>query len=118
MYKDIFNKKISSEHVLNAIHELDSMGIAESFDQLQSRTQNALLDIAQKEAAKGIDSNILVIAHGMSILGLLLNWGGRELLETHLENAAVCKVSYHNGKIKVLSMGDMSYVTKGREVEH
>lgn len=118
MYKDIFDKKISSEEVLNAIHELDTMGLAESFDQLQTRTQNALFDIARKETAKGVDSNVLIIAHGMSILGLLLNLGGKELVKTHLENAAVCKVTYKNGEIEVLTMGDMSYVTKGREISH
>ena len=117
MYKDIFDGKISSENVLNAIAEMDTMGIAEGFDQLQFRTQKTLSEIAQLESQKNKDLNILVIAHGMSILGMLLNLGGKELLRTHLENASVCKVIYQNDKFIVEAMGDIKYVERGRKLK-
>jgi len=116
MYHDVFNKKISSKEILNAIVKLDTMNMAETFEQLETRTQKGLSEIAQKEYAKDKDINILVVAHGMCIVGMLLNLGGRELLNTHLENASVCKVTYKNGAFKVESMGDMGYVRKGKEI--
>lgn len=116
MYHDIFNKKISSKEILNAIVALDTMNMAESFEQLETRTQKGLTEVAEKEYAKGKDLNILIVGHGMCIVGMLLNLGGRELLNTHLENLSVCKVSYQGNKFKVESMGDMSYLKKGKEI--
>lgn len=117
MYRDIIDKKISYKEVLNIIKSLDKMDMAEDFHQLEARTQESLRYIAQKESQEG-DANILVIAHGMSILGMLMGLGGDKLLRSHLDNAAVCKVIYQDGQFTVESMGDMSYVEKGREINH
>lgn len=116
MYHDVFNKKISSKEILNAIVKLDTLGMAETFEQLETRSQKGLTEIAEKEYQKGKDANVLVVAHGMCIVGMLLNLGGKELLNTHLENASVCKVTYQEDKFSVESMGDMSYVRKGKEL--
>lgn len=116
MYNDVFSKKISSKEVLDAIVELDTLGIAETFEQLETRTQKGLLEVAEKEYLKGKPLNVLVIAHGMCIVGMLLNLGGRELLNSHIENASVCKVSFSNGKFTVESMGDLTYVTNGKTI--
>lgn len=113
MYKDAFSGKISSGDVLDVISKLDKMGIAESFRQVENRSQKALHQIAEKESAENKDKNILVISHGMCIICMLYNLGGKELLKSHLENAAVCKVIYQDGQFTVESMGDMSYVEKG-----
>lgn len=113
MYADLFAGKLNNEDVLDAISKLDRMGLAESFKQVESRSQNALKEIAEKESLDTIDKKILVVAHGMSIIALLQNWGGGELLKSHLDNASVCKVVYRDGWFTVLSMGDMSYVNKG-----
>lgn len=117
MYHDVFNGKISNKEVLDVISKLDHMGLAETFEQVENRSQSALRDIAANEALAEKDKNILVIAHGMSIICMLQNLGGRELLKGHLENAAVCKVTYENGNFSVESMGDMSYVLAGREIK-
>jgi len=116
MTEAIFKKEISSKEVLDAIKQLDTMGIAESFDQLESRTHKGLRKVAELEYKKQQDLNILLVAHGMSITAMLQNLGGRELQKYHLENAAVCKVIYKDGAFTVLSMGDMSYVKNGREI--
>lgn len=116
MYNDIFSGKASHSDTLDAINKLDRMGIAESFSQVEERAQSALTDIAQQESKEGIDKNILVIAHGMSIICLLANWGGKDLLKGALDNAAVCKVTYQDGKFTVVSMGDLSYVEKGKQL--
>lgn len=115
MYQAIVDKKTTYNEALDAIHKLDRMGLAENAEMLRTRTQKALIGIAEKEIEKG-EANILIIAHGMSILGMLGSLGGDRLLNGHLENASVCKVEYESGAFKVLSMGDLSYVRKGESV--
>ena len=116
MYRDVFHGKISNKEALDVISKLDHMGLAETFEQVEHRSQKALREIAAQEASEGKDKNVLVIAHGMSIICMLQNLGGKELLKGHLDNAAVCKVTYRDGKFSVQSMGDMSYVHAGREL--
>lgn len=115
MVKDILAKKISYKEVLNGIKEIDKMGMAESFSQVEARTQESLKEIAENEIQNG-EGNILVVAHGMSILAMLLGLGGDRLFTKPLENAAVCKVVYQDGKFTVESMADMSYVEKGKSI--
>lgn len=116
MYKDIFGGKVSNADVLDVISKLDHMGLAETFAQVEERTQAALNEVVEKEYTEGRNKNILVVAHGMSIICMLMNLGGRELLTKHLDNASVSKVTYDGSKLTVHSMGDMSYVGKGREM--
>ena len=118
MYRDLIDRKLSHEQTLNAVSELDSSGLAESFSTLEARTQKALYEVADCESRKNKDLNVLIVAHGMSIVGMLLNLGGRKLLQGHLDNASVCKVIYKDGKFEVETMGDMSYVHKGRTMSH
>lgn len=114
MYKDIIDGKISHIDTLNSISKLDSMNLAENFDQIEYRTQSALKEIAQNESTNSKDKNILIIAHGMSIICLLYNLGGKNLLKGILDNASVCKVTYSSGKFTVHSMADLSYVENGK----
>lgn len=115
MYKDVFGGKISNGDVLNVISKLDPMGLAETFEQIENRSQAALKEVVEKESEENKDKNILIIAHGMSIICMLYNLGGKALLKSHLDNAAVCKVTYSKGEFSVESMGDMSYVHEGKE---
>ncbi|NDW17637.1 histidine phosphatase family protein [Dysgonomonas sp. 216] len=116
MSEAIFRKEISGEHVLNAISSLDKLGIAETFEQLETRTHLGLKLVAEKESAKGKPLNILLVAHGMSITAMLHNLGGRELQKNHLLNASVSKVIYEDGIFKTLSVGDMSYAENGAKL--
>lgn len=113
MYEDIVAKKITYNEALDAIKKLDTMGLAEDAATLRARTQEALHEVAKAEIKKG-EGNILVIAHGMSILSMLGSLGGDRILKGHLDNAAVCKVTYQNGEFTVETMGDMSFVEKGK----
>ena len=114
MYNDLLEKKVSHSDILGAIKRLDTMGMAESYEQVEARTQESLKEIAENEITSG-NGNILVVAHGMSILAMLLSLGGDRLIKGHLDNAAVCKVTYQDGKFTVESMGDMSYIEHGRK---
>lgn len=113
MIADILAKKLSYREVLNAVKTLDKLGMAENFAQVEARTQESLKEIAKNEVQYG-DGNILVVSHGMSILAMLLGLGGDKLFTKPLDNAAVCKVIYHEGKFTIESMGDMSFVEKGK----
>lgn len=113
MYEALAKKELSYDKVLDAVSAIDRMDMAEDFATLEERTQKALKEIAEKETESG-SGNILIIAHGMSILGMLYNLGGKDILEKPLDNGAVCKVTYQDGKFSVKSMSDMSYVEKGR----
>ena len=114
MYQDILAKKLNYGDVLDAVKMLDKLGMAESFEQVEARTQESLKEIAENEVQYG-EGNILVVSHGMSILSMLLGLGGDKLFTKPLDNAAVCKVIYQDGRFTVESMGDMSYVEKGKE---
>lgn len=116
MYNDIFSGRASHSDTLDTINKLDTMGLAESFVQVEERAQAALKEIAIHESVEGRDKNILIIAHGMSIICLLHNLGGKDLLTGALDNAAVCKVTYSEGNFTVHAMGDMSYVVRGKEL--
>lgn len=115
MYSDLVDKKIGYPQVLDMIKSMDTLGMAENFKQLETRTQKGLKEIAETEQQKG-SSDVLVIAHGVSILGMLLNLGGDKLLKGALINAAVCKVTYQNAKFTVESMGDTSYIENGKRL--
>ena len=113
MYQDVLEKKVDYTLILDAIQQLDTLDMAENFNEVEARTQESLREIAVNESAQG-EANILLVAHGMSILCMLHNLGGDELQKGHLQNASVCKVVYEGGQFIVQSMGDMSYVEKGR----
>lgn len=115
MSKDILDGKLSYRDVVNAIQELDRLGMAESFEQLEIRTQQSLRAMAVAEAEKGA-ANILVVSHGMSMLAMLLSLGGDKILKGHIDNAGVCKIVYKDGAFLVESMNDHSYAERGRLV--
>lgn len=118
MYRDLVTHKVSHEMTMNAISELDHSGLAENFGQVEARTQRGLRQIAECESRKDKDVNVMIVAHGMSIIAMLENMGGKDLLKGHLDNVSVSKVVYKDGKFTVETMGDMSYVHAGRVKSH
>lgn len=113
---DVFDvsKPVTYEQVVNTIKVLDEMNMAESFIEVESRTQKALFEIAESESKYNEDRNVLLVAHGMCIKFMLMNLGARELIKSDLGNASISKVIYENGEFYVETMGDMSYVERGR----
>lgn len=114
---DLFaNVKVKGvEEPLSVVKILDKLNMAEDYEQVRTRTQNALRSIAEKEAASG-GGNILMVGHGMAIGTMLSNITGVEVANPHMANASVCKVIYENGKFTVESFGDTSYIEKGKKV--
>lgn len=111
--KDLASGKLKYGDISDAISRMDPWQIAENWETIESRTQAALKKVAENELKKG-SKNILVVSHAMAIAAMLLSLGGDELIKGDLKNASVCKVSYTNGKFSVASMGDMSYVERGK----
>lgn len=116
MAKAIQDRELGYAEVLDAIKAIDKLGIAESYAQVEARTQESLREIAENESQSG-DGNILVIAHGMSILAMLLGLGGDKIFTRPLHNAEVCKVIYQDGNFTVETMADASYLERGKMMD-
>lgn len=113
MSKDVLSGKLSYHSILNAIKELDKVGMAEGYEEVETRTQNCLQEIAQTEYQKG-STNVLIVSHGMSIITMLWSLGGKDLMNGIVENSSVCQVVYENGIFTVKSMNDLSYLKNGK----
>lgn len=115
MMKDMKNDPTLMKKMVDAFATLETLGIGEYYDTVKARGQKAIREIAEKEAIAG-GGNVLLVGHGMSIGVFLsdLDSYGAKPDAGHMGNAAVCKVTYKDGKFKLESFGDMSYVEKGR----
>lgn len=101
--------------MVDAFKALETLGIGEDYNQVKTRGQEAIRELVKKEAANG-GGNVLLVGHGMSIGIFLsdLDSYGKKPDAGHIGNASVCKVIYKDGKFKLESFGDMSYVEKGK----
>ncbi|GAB6012911.1 histidine phosphatase family protein [Viscerimonas tarda] len=115
MNADLLARKISNEDIMRAITELDTMGLAETFGQVEARTQQTLREIAEEKSAAGEDKNVLIIAHGLCIVVMLYNLGGKNMPSLYIDNATVCKLTYKDGLFNVETVGDAGYLNRGRE---
>lgn len=111
--RDLASGKLKYGDISDAISRMDPWKVAENWKTIESRTQTALRKVAEEELKKG-SKNILVVSHAMAIAAMLLSLGGDKLIKGDLKNASVCKVTYTNGKFSIESMGDMSYVERGK----
>ncbi|MDQ1095875.1 MULTISPECIES: histidine phosphatase family protein [Chryseobacterium] len=117
LFEALKTKHESIENVMAAFKALETLGIAEDYDQVKSRGQHAILEIAQKEQNNG-GGNILVVGHGMSLVIFLsdLDSSGKKTTGGLMANAAVSKVTYKNGRFTVETFGDVSYIQKGEKI--
>lgn len=111
--KDLEKGILKYGDISDAIARIDSWKVAEDWNTIETRTQKALYEVAVAESKKGT-KNVLIVSHAMAIAAMLLSLGGDKIIKGDLRNASVCKVEYENGKFTVISMGDMSYIEKGR----
>ncbi|MDQ4481019.1 MULTISPECIES: histidine phosphatase family protein [Bacillus cereus group] len=105
--------KFSIQEVIDLIRAADPTKQAEDWELFSTRIK-AEIDKISEEAAKDGGGNVLVVVHGLLITTLI------EMLDSSktklgVENASVTKVIYQNGTYTVESVGDMSYVAKGKE---
>ncbi|SCC42477.1 histidine phosphatase family protein [Bacillus mycoides] len=105
--------KFSIQEVINLIRAADPTKQAEDWELFSTRIKTEIDKISEEAAGNGA-GNVLVVVHGLLITALI------EMLDSSktklgVENASVTKVLYEDGKYTVESVGDMSYVEKGRE---
>jgi probable phosphoglycerate mutase len=95
--------------VLGAVKSIDTTGLAEDYYTVKTRMQNQLIELAEEYAEKG-GGNILVVAHGISILAMISDWTDEQPKGGQLENASVTKVVYKDGKFTLTELNNMEYV--------
>ncbi|HDR7784806.1 MULTISPECIES: histidine phosphatase family protein [Bacillus] len=105
--------KFSIQEVINLIRAADPTKQAEDWELFSTRIKEEIDKISEEAAANG-GGNVLVVVHGLLITTLI------EMLDSSktklgVENASVTQVVYKDGTYTVESVGDMSYVAKGKE---
>lgn len=113
--EDMMKDKNAISKLSDALYEIDSkkdssdMGWpAESSQQVKERLVAGAEDIIQTAKEEGT-SQILVVFHGNSIMELLHELDPDAEI-TPLDNASISKVIYKDGKYKVESVNDTSYI--------
>ncbi|MDT2566769.1 histidine phosphatase family protein [Enterococcus avium] len=115
-YED-FMKAISSgeatvPEMLSALKKIDKSGMSEEWDGVRQRMQKELIEIAEETAEDG-GGNVLVVAHGMSILSMISDMTEETPEGGQLANASVTKIVYKDGKFKVKEVGNTAYAEVG-----
>lgn len=100
--------KIGLKKAVDTFAAMDESKQAETFEQVQTRMQKELRTIAEKTAKKG-GGNVLIVAHGMSILTMIDNLT-EQAKPTQLANASVTELTYEKGKFTVGKIGDTHYL--------
>ena len=88
---------------------------SEDWDTIYKRTTEAFDRVVQ-DALKEGGGNILVVSHGSAIQTIISSMAPDKV--EHLSNAAVCKITYKDGKYTVHTVNDLSYVEKGQAAAH
>ncbi|OCG14259.1 hypothetical protein A9G24_01540 [Gilliamella sp. App6-5] len=110
---DMAKGKVTLKKMMNAIAAVEKSGEAEDYNKVKMRMQASLKTIAESAKAQG-GGNVLVVSHGMAIMAMVEEWLDKPIT-AGLGNASVTKIRYTNdGKFIVESLGDMSYVEKGK----
>ncbi|WP_392564272.1 histidine phosphatase family protein [Orbus wheelerorum] len=113
LMQDFSAGNITIDKMMNVIAAVEQSGQAENYQTVKERMQNALTMIAKKAQAQG-GGNVLIVSHGMAILAMINDMTDKPL-NRQLGNASVTKIRYtDDGKFIVESVGDMSYIEKGK----
>jgi len=111
--EDFGKGKIRLNKIMDAIAAVEKSGEAEDYNKVKTRMQAALKVIAESAKANG-GGDVLVVSHGMAITAMVEEWLDTPV-KGGLGNASVTKIRYtDDGKFIVESLGDMSYVEKGK----
>ncbi|MEI4803715.1 histidine phosphatase family protein [Bacillus sp. FJAT-51639] len=105
--------KLSIEEIVNFIAVADNTKQAEDWKTFSIRIKREL-DKISEETAKNGGGNVLIVSHGIAITALV-DMIDNSKIKLGLENASVTKIHYKDGEYKIESVGDMSYVEKGKE---
>ncbi|APB32180.1 phosphoglycerate mutase [Vagococcus teuberi] len=118
-----FMKDMSPESFANSVAKLDKEKVekganwaAEDYKTITTRLTEGLNEIVKEESKKNGSGNVLITSHGLSIAALLDTlFDGFEVPEGGLKNSSVSIIKYKDGKYKLESVNDLSYVEKGQK---
>lgn len=105
--------KFDSLSGIDCIAKSDPLGLAETSQQVKTRTQAALQTIIDN-ALKNNEKNVLAVSSGSAMQIMISDLTDNPAKQKPLPNAAVVKITYKNGQITVDEIGTMEYVNKGR----
>ncbi|WEV45773.1 histidine phosphatase family protein [Streptococcaceae bacterium ESL0687] len=115
-YDDFMSAVIGGESsiadMLTSLKKLDTSNMSEDWDGVGNRMREELTEIAKKTEEAG-GGNVLVVAHGMSILAMISEMTDQKPAGGQLPNASVTKIVYKDGKFDVQEVGNLEYVEKG-----
>ena len=80
----------------------------ENFNEFKKRLKRGL-DFICAEAPEG-ESNILVISHGMAILGMMYAITGDKYAQSFIENASITLIENIDGEYCIKKVNDMSFI--------
>ncbi|WP_081712140.1 histidine phosphatase family protein [[Clostridium] dakarense] len=111
-----FMQRFDVDVMLDTCKKIDKSKQAESTEEVSKRIRSEVDKIIE-EASKDGGGNVLLVSHGISLMGLLYTIEPEALneVEEGLHNASVSKIVYKDGKYSVESVNDMSYVEKGKD---
>lgn len=113
LMKDFSAGKITINKMMDAIAAVEKSGDAENYQTVKNRMQESLTSIAKSAQEQG-GGNVLVVSHGMAILAMINDMTDTPI-NSQLGNASVTKIRYTDeGKFIIESIGDMSYIEKGK----
>lgn len=96
--EDLLSNVEASER-LNLLHQIEEFNDAESTSEFHARIIKGLDDLVN-DAKANESKNVLVIAHGLTILGLLSQLGGENLDTRSFENLSVSLIN-HGDKYEI-----------------
>ncbi len=112
---DMVDGKVSIKKMQDAIAAADPKGMAENYQQVKKRTHTTVNEIIES-ARTNKERNILIVTSGMTIMNLVYELTDKPVQIKPLSNAAVVKITYSNGKYKVIEPGTLRYVNNGKSL--
>lgn len=112
---DMIDGKVSIKKMQDAIAAADPRAMAENYQQVKQRTHQVIGEIVES-ARKNKEKNILIVTSGMTIMNMVYELTDKPVQIKPLSNAAVVKITYSNGKYKIIEPGTLRYVNNGKSL--
>jgi len=106
--RDGFENRLDINELDRLYEIMDGAEGVEPLDIFTERLGGSLLNICEK-ADEG-ESNILVVSHGMAILGMIYALTRDKYVPKFILNASVTLIEYKNGIFEIKKVNDISYI--------
>lgn len=93
---------MTCDEIANAFHEIDTLKIAPTWDELRERILNGFIEVARDCRAKGV--NGLAVSHGMTMFALHYILTGDTLVSGSIKNGGLMELSFDGESLAVTSL--------------